>query len=82
MVRRINQRELRNDSAHVLRAVQGGETFLVTRHGEAIAELRPVPRDRFVERGVIAGAAGEAPRIDSGRFRADLDEVVDPDTDG
>lgn len=82
MTRSITQRELRNDSAAVLREVQGGASITVTRNGVAVAELRPVPRRRFVQRTVIAEAARRAPRIDLARFRADLDAVVDPSIDG
>lgn len=73
----ITQRELRNDSAAVLREVQAGRTFVVTRNGTPVAELRPVPPRRFVPRSVLADAATRAPRIDSALFRADLDAVVD-----
>ena len=37
----IAQRELRNDNAKVIDAVQAGETFIITRNGEPVAELRP-----------------------------------------
>ncbi|GAC1317165.1 MAG: hypothetical protein NVSMB16_13780 [Acidimicrobiales bacterium] len=33
MPRTISQGELRNDNAEVIRAVVGGETFIVTRNG-------------------------------------------------
>lgn len=82
MTRSITQRELRNDSAAVLREVRGGQVITVTRNGLPVAELRPVPRRRFVQRAVIAEAARWAPRIDLARFRADLDAVVDPSIDG
>ena len=82
MKKTITQRELRNDSARVLREVQSGETIVVTRNGEPVAELRPVARRRFVPRAVIAAAAGRAPRVDYGRLRADLDAVVDQSADG
>ena len=39
--RTIAQRELRNENAKVIEAVTAGETFIVTRHGEPVAELRP-----------------------------------------
>jgi len=74
----ITQRELRNDSAAVLREVQGGQTLVVTRNGTPIAEIRPLPPRRFVPRAVIADAASRAPRVDYTRLRADLDAVVDP----
>lgn len=39
----IPHRELRNESSRVLRAVQAGETFEVTNHGEVVAILSPPP---------------------------------------
>jgi prevent-host-death family protein len=82
MKRIISQRELRNDSAAVLRDVQAGQTITVTRNGSPVAELRPVSRRRFVPRSVIADAAARAPRVDLARLRADLDAVVKPSVDG
>lgn len=82
MNRTITQRELRNDSAAVLREVQAGHTLTVTRNGTPVAELRPIPLRRFVPRAALAAAAALAPRIDAARFRADLDAVIDPSVDG
>ncbi|HEX9583365.1 MAG TPA: type II toxin-antitoxin system prevent-host-death family antitoxin [Gammaproteobacteria bacterium] len=78
----ISQRELRNDSAAVLRAVQAGQTLIVTRNGTPVAELRPIRLRRFVPRAAIAEAAARAARIDADRFRADLDAVADPSVNG
>ena len=78
----ITQRQLRNDSARVLRQVQSGESLIITRHGIPVAVLRPVSPRRFVPRTVIADAARRAPRVDAGRWRADLDAVVDQGADG
>lgn len=78
MPRMITQRELRNDSAAVLREVAAGHTLVVTRNGTPIAEIRPLPPRRFVPRAVIAEAASRAPRVDYTQLRADLDAVVDP----
>jgi prevent-host-death family protein len=78
MKRAISQRELRNDSAAVLRDVQGGETVTVTRNGMPVAELRPIPPRRFAPRSAIAAAARHAPRVELARLRADLDAVVNP----
>jgi prevent-host-death family protein len=82
MKRTITQRELRNDSAAVLRDVQAGQIITVTRNGMPIAELRPVLHHRFVPRSAIADAARRAPRVDLARLRADLDAVVSPRIDG
>ena len=79
--RTIAQRELRNQSAAVLREVQAGRTLIVTRNGEPIAELRPIQPRRYVPRAIIADAAARAPRIDAARFRADLDVMIDQTVD-
>ncbi|MGH8991717.1 MAG: type II toxin-antitoxin system Phd/YefM family antitoxin [Acidimicrobiia bacterium] len=77
----ITQRELRNDSGRILRAVQAGASFLVTRNGTPVAELRPVAMRRFVPREAMIRAAATAPPIDLARFRADQDAIVDPGVD-
>lgn len=76
----IAQRELRNDNAKIMRRVEAGETFVVTRNGHAIAEIRPVPvgRQRVVSRERLLALAADLEPIDSARFRADLDAVADP----
>ena len=75
----IAQRELRNDNAKVIEAVTAGETFVVTRNGEPVAELRPLQavRRRFISREELAALARANVRIDKDRFRADLDDVID-----
>lgn len=82
MNRFITQRELRNDSAAVLREVQAGHAVIVTRNGVPVAELRPVQPRRFVPRAVIADACARAPRVDAAVLRCDLDAVVAPGIDG
>jgi len=78
----ISQRELRNDSAAVLREVQSGRRLTVTRNGVPVAELRPVAAGLFVPRAVIAAAIALGPAVDSHTFRADLDAIVDQAVDG
>jgi prevent-host-death family protein len=75
----IAQRELRNQNAKVIEAVAAGETFVVTRNGEPVAELRPIRAGRrdFVARNEIASLAAAAVRIDRRQFRADLDRSID-----
>ncbi|MXX74283.1 MAG: type II toxin-antitoxin system prevent-host-death family antitoxin [Holophagales bacterium] len=77
-VPKITQRQLRNDSAKVLRAVQEGQSMTITRNGTPVAELRPLAARRFVSRVVLEEAAKTAPRIDARRFRNDVDAIVDP----
>lgn len=76
--RKITQRELRNQSAAVLREVEAGRSLIVTRNGTPVGELRPIRQRSFVPRAAIADAASRAPRIDAERFRADLDAVINP----
>lgn len=78
MSRTISQRELRNDSGAIMRALDRGEDFIVTRNGIPVGELRPVRR-RFVTRDLLLEAFRTAPAIDPQRFRADLDDVADRD---
>ncbi len=79
MARTIPQRELRNDNAKVIEAVTAGETFVVTRNGEPVAELRPIRAGRrsFVSRAEVAAMAMVPVRIDHRQFRADLDRSID-----
>jgi prevent-host-death family protein len=79
MSRTIGQRELRHDNATVIAAVATGETFIVTRNGTPVAELRPVQQrhPRFVGRAALLDTAGRGPHIDAAQFRADLDAVAD-----
>lgn len=41
----ITHRQMRNDSADVLRRVAAGETILVTNHGRPAAVIGPLPTD-------------------------------------
>jgi len=79
MAKTIAQRELRNENAKVIDAVAAGETFVVTRNGEPVAELRPLRAGRrtFISREEVAGLATAGVRIDRDQFRADLDRVID-----
>jgi len=77
----ITQRELRNSSGDIMRRLDEGETFIVTRAGKPVGELSPLHRERFVTVETVAALFHSAPKIDSDRFRADLDDVADPGID-
>ena len=79
MAKTIAQRELRNQNAKVIEAVTAGETFVVTRNGEPVAELRPIRAGRrtFIARDEVAALAAAGVRIDHRKFRADLDRLID-----
>lgn len=79
MANTIAQRELRNDNARVIDEVASGETFLVTRNGVPVAELRPVQRPcrTFVPKSELQALAASGPHLDAAKFRSDLDRIVD-----
>lgn len=73
----IGQRELRNDNAEIMRRVQAGERFVVTRSGTPVADLVPhVPRQQTVRRSLAQAqrAFQELPPMDSERWRAERAE--------
>lgn len=77
MSRIITQRQLRNESGEIMRALDRGEVFIITRNGVPVGELRPVRR-QVVSRDVLL--AFRTGRPHTGRyeqFRRDLDEVAD-----
>lgn len=79
MTKTIAQRELRNDNARVIDEVVSGQSFLITRNGVPVAELRPVqrPRRTFVPKSELQTLAAAGPHLDATKFRSDLDSVVD-----
>ena len=79
MSREITQRELRNDSGEIMRKLDEGETFIVTRNGVPVGELTPSRRHRFVAADAAVALFRTAPAVDAQRFRSDLDHVVSQD---
>lgn len=79
MTKTIAQRELRNDNAKVIDAVVAGESFVVTRNGIPVAELRPMRTTRrsFVPRTELVALASAGPHLDLEQFRGDLDRAID-----
>jgi prevent-host-death family protein len=79
MSRRITQRELRNESGRIMRALDKGESFTVTRNGVPVGELVPVRPRVFVAAETVAAAYRRAPRIASRRLRTELDSAINQD---
>ena len=50
----ITQRELRNSSGDIMRRLDEGETFIVTRAGKPVGELSPLRRERFITAETVA----------------------------
>ncbi|MFF1816158.1 type II toxin-antitoxin system Phd/YefM family antitoxin [Kribbella sp. NPDC058245] len=78
----ITQRDLRTRSKEIMDAVQGGQSFTVTRDGHRIGELIPLRRRRrFVPRDEFAAMSRTAPQISLDAFRADQDAFGDHGVD-
>lgn len=70
-IRRLSQRELRNDNARVMRDVEAGESYVVTRRGVPVARLVPV--DAAAEIRCVRPAQRVGRFSELGRVRARLD---------
>ena len=79
MSRQITQRELRNDSGRIMRALDKGKSFTVTRNGVQVGELIPARQRAFVPAEAAVAAFAGAPRIVRARFRKDVDAMIDQD---
>lgn len=79
MARDITQRQLRNESGEIMRGLDRGETFVVTRHGVPVGELTPLRRHRFVNADTAIAMFRGAPSVDLARLRTDLDSAASQD---
>jgi prevent-host-death family protein len=79
MSRVITQRELRNQSGEIMRELDDGETFIVTRNGVPVGELVPLRRHRFISAEAAVEMFRAAPSIDYRRFRGDVDALASQD---
>jgi len=71
----IPVRELRNDSAGILRQVEAGRSFLITVAGREVAALGPVAaRGRFASKSALEAILREAPLDD--QFMRDINNVL------
>ena len=60
-----------------MRALDGGETFVVTRNGVPVGELSPLRRREFVTADTAAAAFAGAPEVEFERLREDIDALID-----
>jgi prevent-host-death family protein len=78
MARQITQRELRNQSGEIMRALDRGEEFIVTRNGVPVGELVPVRRRQYVPTVTLIAALRNSQPVDFKQFRKDVDTLLDP----
>lgn len=64
--REITQRELRNESGSIMRGVERGDSFIITRNGTPIGKLIPLRRRTYVPRAEVMAAFATAPPLDAG----------------
>jgi prevent-host-death family protein len=69
-------RDLRNHGSEVIDRVRAGERVTITRDGEPVAELQPLPRRPLTAAALIERFRA-LPPIDPDRLRQDIDKVVD-----
>lgn len=79
MARNLTQRELRNQSGEIMRALDRGEEFTVTRNGRPVGELRPVRPRQFVRTETLLDALRGTGEVDAKRFREDVNAILDQD---
>jgi prevent-host-death family protein len=77
--REITQRELRNESGEIMRKLDEGESFVVTRNGVPVGELTPLRRHRFVRAETAIALFGGGPSVDPKRLRDELDRIASQD---
>jgi antitoxin (DNA-binding transcriptional repressor) of toxin-antitoxin stability system len=79
----ITQRDLGSRSEDIMDAVQGGQSFTVTRDGHQIGELIPLRRHRrFIPCSEFAAMSRTPSDVSLEAFRADQDATAERETDG
>jgi antitoxin (DNA-binding transcriptional repressor) of toxin-antitoxin stability system len=79
MSEQISTEQLRSDIDRIVRALDRGESFVITYNGSPVAELRPFGRDRFTSNRAAVAMFRNAAPMDAATLRNDLDEVVHQD---
>ena len=75
----ITQRDLRNNNADIMRRLEDGETFIITRNGKQIGVLTPMKRPQFARMTDVLEAFKGLPEMSYAELRRDLDEFIDQD---
>jgi antitoxin (DNA-binding transcriptional repressor) of toxin-antitoxin stability system len=72
----VTLEDLREIGDDIYSDVARGETVILTRFGEPVAEIRPYP-PRGPTTAELTAQRRHLPPIDTGRLRADIDSVID-----
>jgi len=79
MDQEITQRQLRNNSGEIMRGLDNGASYVVTRNGVPVGELAPLRRYRFVRVETVKAIFQGAPGVELDRLREDLDRQASQD---
>ncbi|RSM82345.1 prevent-host-death protein [Amycolatopsis sp. WAC 01375] len=80
MVRQITQHELCDDMPNIMRAVEEGDSFVLTRNGTPVADIVPHSRmPTFVPLGELIELLGDLPPEDPERFFTAVGRAAAPD---
>jgi prevent-host-death family protein len=72
----VTIRELRNHGGDVVKRVLAGESLVVTRSGDPVAELHPV-RGPAITAQTLLERWRHLPPVDPAALRSDIDAVID-----
>ncbi len=72
----VTIRELRNHGGAVIDRVQAGERLIVSRDGQPVAELRPLPR-KPLDAATLLERWRHVPPMDPEALRRDIDSIID-----
>jgi prevent-host-death family protein len=72
----VTIRDLRNHGGEVVDRVVAGESLVVTRSGEPVAQLVPLRR-RGLDAASLLARWRNLPSVDPDELRADIDSILD-----
>ncbi|HVX22468.1 MAG TPA: type II toxin-antitoxin system prevent-host-death family antitoxin [Acidimicrobiales bacterium] len=73
----VTIRELRNHGGEVVDRVARGDQVVITRAGQPVAELRPIPPPPLTAAALLVHWH-RLPVVDPAAVRSDIDELIDP----
>jgi prevent-host-death family protein len=73
----VSIRDLRNSGGEIVDRVTRGEHVTITRSGNPVAELRPLPKPPTSTAELISRRA-HLPHVDPVALRSDIDAILDP----
>lgn len=70
-------RDLRNHGGEIVDRAAAGERIIITRAGEPVAELVPLPKQSLTAEALLERWR-KLPPVDYDAMRAEIDEIIDP----